>query len=137
MDYAGADIQGAVGYMFVKALRNEFRRRGIARQPVARGNADPGRSQADPAFANPTKPIGSHMDEEARQGARRRFRLDRARGRRTRLAAGGAFAAPASASSRPASIRDLARQGYVVVACGGGGIPVIENEQGDLAASRR
>src|ERR1043166_1963639 len=35
MDYAGADIQGAVGYMFVKALGNEFRRRGIARQPVA------------------------------------------------------------------------------------------------------
>ena len=29
MDYAGADIQGAVGYMFLKALRNAFRRRGI------------------------------------------------------------------------------------------------------------
>jgi carbamate kinase len=35
MDYAGADIQGAVGYMFTKALGNEFRRRGIDRQPVA------------------------------------------------------------------------------------------------------
>src|SRR5438445_5790659 len=35
MDYAGADIQGAVGYMFVKALRNEFRRRGMARHAVA------------------------------------------------------------------------------------------------------
>ena len=35
MDYAGADLQGAIGYMFDRALRNEFRRRGIARRPVA------------------------------------------------------------------------------------------------------
>jgi len=35
MDYAGADLQGAIGYMFVKAFRNEFRRRGLKRQPVA------------------------------------------------------------------------------------------------------
>ena len=35
MDYAGADLQGALGYMFDRALRNEFRRRGIARRPVA------------------------------------------------------------------------------------------------------
>ncbi len=31
MDYAGADLQGAIGYMFVKAFRNEFRRRGMTR----------------------------------------------------------------------------------------------------------
>src|SRR5438105_13739810 len=35
MDYAGGDIQGAVGYMFVKALRNEFRRRGFQRLAAA------------------------------------------------------------------------------------------------------
>src|SRR4051812_45903518 len=35
MDYAGADIQGGVGYMFVRALRNEFRRRKLARKAVA------------------------------------------------------------------------------------------------------
>ena len=35
MDYAGADLQGAIGYMFVKAFRNEFRRRRLDRQPVA------------------------------------------------------------------------------------------------------
>src|SRR5947208_16206946 len=35
MDYAGADLQGAIGYMFDRALRNEFRRRGIRREPVA------------------------------------------------------------------------------------------------------
>ena len=35
MDYAGADLQGAIGYMFVRAFRNEFRRRRIDREPVA------------------------------------------------------------------------------------------------------
>src|SRR5262245_41970785 len=62
MDYAGADIQGAVGYMFDRALRNEFRRRGLKREPVAvvtQTLVD----RADPAFAEPTKPIGSHMGE--------------------------------------------------------------------------
>src|SRR5579863_7654993 len=62
MDYAGADLQGGIGYMFLKAFRNEFRRRGVKREPVAvvtETLVDPN----DPAFANPTKPIGSHMDE--------------------------------------------------------------------------
>src|SRR5580765_8757975 len=56
MDYAGADIQGALGYMFDRAFRNEFRRRGIDRKPIAvvtQTIVD----TADPAFANPTKPI--------------------------------------------------------------------------------
>jgi carbamate kinase len=35
MDYAGADLQGSIGYMFVKAFHNEFRRRGLRREPVA------------------------------------------------------------------------------------------------------
>src|SRR4051812_48758514 len=62
MDYAGADIQGAIGYMFDRAFRNEFRRRGIARKPIAvvtQTLVD----RNDPAFSNPTKPIGSHFDE--------------------------------------------------------------------------
>ena len=71
MDYAGADIQGAVGYMFLKALRNVFKRRGIGRQPacvVTQTLVD----RDDPAFSNPTKPIGSHMEEaRARQLAKK------------------------------------------------------------------
>ena len=35
LDYAGADVQGAVGYMFCKALRNVFRRRGLPGEPIA------------------------------------------------------------------------------------------------------
>ena len=64
MDYAGADLQGALGYMFVRAFRNEFTRRGMAREPVAvvtETLVDP----ADPAFADPSKPIGTQMDEAA------------------------------------------------------------------------
>jgi carbamate kinase len=68
MDYAAADLQGAIGYMFQRALRNEFRRRGLQRTAIAvvtQVLVD----RNDPAFADPAKPIGSHMDEET---ARRR-----------------------------------------------------------------
>src|SRR3990167_11284419 len=59
MDYAGADLQGAIGYMFVRAFRNEFRRRGLKREPVA-VVTETLVDRDDPAFADPTKPIGSH-----------------------------------------------------------------------------
>ena len=62
MDYAGADLQGAIGYMFVKAFRNEFSRRGIRREPVA-VVTETLVDRDDPAFKDPTKPIGSHMEE--------------------------------------------------------------------------
>ena len=130
MDYAGGDIQGAVGYMFVKALRNEFRRRGIRRQPAAvvtQTIVD----RNDPAFANPLKPIGSHMDEARAKELAAKYRWtvreDAGRGWRRVVP-----------SPKPQSIvetdviRTLAREGYVVVACGGGGIPVVEDEKGDL-----
>jgi len=130
MDYAGADIQGGVGYMFVRALRNEFRRRGIARKAVAvitQTVVD----RKDPAFANPTKPIGSHMEESRARELAAKYgwivRDDVGRGWRRIVP-----------SPKPKSIieteaiRDLARAGHIVVACGGGGIPVIEDEAGDL-----
>ena len=63
MDYAAADLQGSIGYMFQRALYNEFRRRGLKRKVVAvvtQVLVD----RNDPALANPTKPIGAHMDRE-------------------------------------------------------------------------
>jgi carbamate kinase len=130
MDYAGADLQGAIGYMFDRALRNEFRRRGIARRPVAvvtQTLVD----RNDPAFANPTKPIGSHFDEAtARRIAAQQgwtVREDAGRGWRRVV--------PSPQPQRIVEldeIRFLARAGYLVIACGGGGIPVIEDERGDL-----
>ena len=62
VDYAVADTQGAIGYMFVKALTNELTRRGLVRPVVAivtQAVVDP----RDPAFQNPNKPIGAFLDE--------------------------------------------------------------------------
>lgn len=130
MDYAGADLQGALGYMFVKALRNEFRRRGLKREAVAvvtQVLVD----RSDPAFEDPTKPIGSPMDEAtARKRAKDlgwHVKEDPGRGWRRVVP-----------SPRPKAIVDLdvishlSNAGYVVIACGGGGIPVIADERGDI-----
>src|SRR5258708_34125960 len=66
LDYCGADSQGAIGYMFQRALGNEFKRRGLARRSasiVTQTVVD----RADPAFHTPAKPIGSFRTEtEAR-----------------------------------------------------------------------
>jgi len=130
MDYAGADLQGAIGYMFDRALRNEFRRRRIVREPVAivtQTLVD----RDDPAFDNPSKPIGSHMDEPT---ARRMAALqgwtvkpDAGRGWRRVVAS-----PQPQAIIELGVIRALAREGYLVIACGGGGIPVVEDENGEL-----
>jgi len=130
MDYAGADLQGALGYMFVKALRNQFRRRGLKREAAAvvtQVLVD----QDDPGFRNPTKPIGSPMDEATAQKRAKdlgwHVKQDPGRGWRRVVP-----------SPRPKSIvdleviRHLVGEGYVVVACGGGGIPVMRDAEGDL-----
>jgi carbamate kinase len=130
MDYAAADLQGAIGYMFQRSLRNEFRRRGIERSAIAvvtQVLVDPD----DPAFGDPSKPIGSYMDEAT---ARRRaaeldwtVKEDAGRGWRR------VVASPLpQAIVEIDEIAHLAEAGYVVIACGGGGIPVFRDEQGDL-----
>ena len=131
MDYAGADLQGALGYMFVKAFRNEFRRRGLKREPVA-VVTETLVDKTDPAFANPTKPIGSHMDEAKAKAlaAQQGWTVAEDAGRGWRRVV---------PSPRPKRILDyqvighLARAGYLVIGCGGGGIPVIEDANGDIS----
>jgi carbamate kinase len=131
MDYAGADLQGAIGYMFVKAFRNEFRRRGLKREPVA-VVTEMLVDRNDPAFSDPTKPIGSHMDE-----ARAR-ELAASQGWTVKEDAGRGWRRVVP-SPRPkkivdlAAIKDLAGMGHVVIGCGGGGIPVIEDETGNIS----
>jgi len=63
LDYCGADTQGSIGYMFAMALDNEFKARGIKKNTAAvvtQTVVD----RDDKAFQNPSKPIGSFMDEK-------------------------------------------------------------------------
>ena len=131
MDYAGADIQGAVGYMFQMAFRNEFRKRGLDRKAmtvVTEVLVD----RNDPAFSNPTKPIGSYMDEQKAAELARQWnwvvKEDAGRGWRR--------VAP---SPLPKEILDLdaikamLKEGFIVITCGGGGIPVVRDEEGNIS----
>jgi carbamate kinase len=130
MDYAGADLQGALGYMFVRAFRNEFHKRGIQREPVA-VVTETLVDANDPAFRDPSKPIGSHMDEATAK------KLAAAQGWTVKDDAGRGWRRVVP-SPRPLKIIDyqaiayLARAGFVVIGGGGGGIPVIEDEDGRL-----
>ncbi len=129
LDYCGADTQGAIGYMFQQSLHNEFKHRGMDKQAatvVTQCLVD----RNDPAFSKPTKPIGSFMDEtkaKERQAEGKHVMEDAGRGWREVVA-----------SPQPkeiveaAAIKKLIDSGFTVVAVGGGGIPVIENAQGDL-----
>jgi carbamate kinase len=127
MDYADADIQGAVGYMFQRALHNEFVKRGLARDAIAVV------SQVlvdhnDPAFTNPTKPIGPQLDESiAKERAKElgwTVKDDVGRGWRRFV--------PSPTPKKILELKQvelLARHGFIVIACGGGGIPVVENKK--------
>lgn len=129
LDYCGADTQGAIGYMFQQALHNEFKKRGMKKQAVTvvtQCLVD----RNDPAFKNPTKPIGSFLDEQTaktRMAEGKHFIEDAGRGWRE------VVASPQPQKIVEAdAIKDLIEDGFMVIGVGGGGIPVIENEQGDL-----
>lgn len=130
LDSCGADTQGAIGYMFQKALHNEFKRRGIHKQAatvVTQVLVD----RKDPAFENPSKPIGSFM-EEAMAITRRdedswAIVEDAGRGWRRVVPS----PKPIRIVEKEA-IQSMINQGFTVVAVGGGGIPVVEDENGQL-----
>jgi carbamate kinase len=129
LDYCGADTQGAIGYMIQKALRNEFAKRGIEKNAVTVvTQVQVGAN--DPAFQNPSKPVGSFLEEGTA---------------RERMAEGQDFVEDAGRGWRRVvpsplpekiievdAIEVLIDQGYTVVAVGGGGIPVVEKENGNL-----
>lgn len=129
LDLVVADTQGSIGYMLQQALDNSLRRLGINRTVISvvtqvRVNMD------DPAFQNPTKPIGGFMSEQEAEEAKAdgwQVMEDAGRGWRRVVA-----------SPKPETIHEinaiksLVQGGYVIVACGGGGVPVIRNEQGSL-----
>ena len=128
LDVCGADSQGAIGYEFQQALQNELFRRGIKKNActiITQTLVD----QNDVAFKNPSKPIGSFMDEA--EAKRREKEMgwsvveDAGRGWRRVVA-----------SPMPKdiveliSVKTLIDAGVIVITVGGGGIPVVDAGNG-------
>ena len=130
LDYCGADTQGAIGYMFQMALTNIFKDEGIDKD-VATVVTQVLVDKNDNAFKNPTKPIGPfYSEEEAKMRADRdgwSVVEDSGRGWRRVVAS----PIPKEIVEEKA-IKSLIDNGFIVVAVGGGGIPVIRDEDGHL-----
>jgi len=130
LDSCGADTQGAIGYMFQKALYNEFKERGMAKQAatvVTQVLVD----RNDPAFEDPSKPIGSFMEENIakERSATDGWAVVEDAGRGWRRVVPSPL--PLKIMEQEV-IQSLIQSGFVVIGVGGGGIPVIEDEAGEL-----
>jgi carbamate kinase len=129
LDLIVADTQGSIGYMIQQSLDNALRRRGINRTVltvITQVRVDP----ADPAFQKPNKPIGGFMTEsEARRYESEGWTVMEDAGRGWRRVV---------ASPKPLAIQEinairaLIMSDYIVIAVGGGGIPVVRDETGEL-----
>ncbi|MBM3179411.1 MAG: carbamate kinase [Chloroflexi bacterium] len=130
LDYGGSNTQGSIGYMFQTALQNEFKRRGMSNQSAAIVT-ETLVDKNDPAFKNPTKPIGSFMDKKTalqhRDSEGWSVMEDAGRGWRRVVAS----PIPVKILQQDA-IMSLVGAGFTVVGVGGGGIPVIENDKGEI-----
>lgn len=131
LDVCGADSQGAIGYALQQTLQNELYKRGIKKN-VATVITQVLVDREDPAFRNPSKPIGGFMDEP--EAKRRETDLgwsvveDAGRGWRRVVAS----PLPKEVVELE-TVKALIGAGMVVVTVGGGGIPVIDKGTGDYA----
>ena len=129
LDLVVADTQGSIGYMLQQALDNSLRRVGMNHTVatiITQMRVDPD----DPAFDQPDKPVGGFMTAAQAEKARAegwQVVEDAGRGWRRVVA-----------SPRPLvvneinAIQALVLAGYIVIVCGGGGVPVVRNEVGSL-----
>ena len=124
---SGAMSQGYIGYQLQQTLKDELEKRGIKKSVVTvvtQVEVDP----KDPAFQNPTKPIGEFLTKEEAEAKRKIdkavYKEDAGRGYRKVVA-----------SPKPKKILELntieklMNEGTIVIACGGGGIPVIKTKE--------
>jgi carbamate kinase len=129
LDWCGAQTQGTIGFLIMDALDRALAQRGVERLVAAlvtRTRVD----GADPGFARPTKPVGRYLpaDEAAVLIEHGQIWQDRgARGWRRVVAS----PEPLEILDAPA-IGVLSNAGYVVVAAGGGGIPVVRDDDGTV-----
>jgi carbamate kinase len=131
LDVAVADTEGAMGYMIQVALHNALAARGQRRAIVTLVTqvvVDP----ADPAFQTPTKFIGPPMTPEEAERNRQ------TRGWNVREYSEGRWRRVV-ASPRPKRIVEaetvlrLVRAGSIIIAAGGGGIPIVEDATGQIS----
>lgn len=128
LEVCDAMTEGSMGYMLEKALLNELRRASIDKE-VATLITQVVVDRQDPAFANPTKPIGPFYTKYRAQSLMKSKKW-------TMIEDAGRGWRKVVPSPRPIDIvpkriiRDLVNSGRIVIAAGGGGIPVIINANG-------
>lgn len=133
LDSCGADTQGAIGYQIQQALANEFKKRNIQKkaatvvtQVVVDAN--------DPSFKKPSKPIGGfYTKEEAeKKHAEEGWDVVEDAGRGYRRVVASPM--PLEIVEEDA-IKTLIKNDFIVVAVGGGGIPVVRRADGSLTGA--
>lgn len=130
LDSIGADTQGAIGYQIQQAMHNEFQKRGL-KKSVATVVTQTLVDRNDPAFQKPSKPIGQFYKKEE---ADDRMRVEKW----TMVEDAGRGWRRVVASPKPVRIieaeviRKLVAEGFTLIAAGGGGIPVVADEAGNL-----
>jgi len=132
LDICVADTQGGIGYMIERIFRNILNKYGIKRNVitiVGMIEVDP----EDEAFKNPTKRIGAYYTEDQAQLLTKEkgwiFKFSK-KGEK-----GWRRVVPSPVPKAIFNlniIKDLARQGNIIITCGGGGIPVYHDENGDV-----
>jgi len=127
----GADTQGSIGYQIQQAMGNEFRKRGLPGQAVTIITQTVV-AVDDPAFQNPTKPIGSFYSAEQAEAIKKEnpgwvLVNDAGRGYRRVVPS----PVPQEIIEKDV-IKKLAHEGYCVIGVGGGGIPVVRQPDGTL-----
>jgi carbamate kinase len=128
IDACGAQTQGWIGYMIQQSLKNMLMARGVEKEVITLiTRIKVGKN--DPAFQNPTKPIGPFFNEGQVASIMRErpdWTIKEYAGRGYRRVV---------ASPKPLqiveshAIRTMVDAGFLVIACGGGGIPVIETNR--------
>jgi carbamate kinase len=133
LDVCVADTQGGMGYMLQQCISNAFHDAGlpaVVTSLVTQVIVD----ADDPAFKDPSKPVGEMISADKVEVYRRlgwKLREDKARGGWRRV-----VASPNPTEIVEAhAIRTMVAEGVIVVAAGGGGVPVVQDERGRLAGA--
>lgn len=130
VDVCGAMTQGQIGYLIVQALRNHLRKNNL-NKPVAAIITQVVVDENDEAFSNPTKFIGPFFDKETADSLayEKNWSIEKDSDRGYRRVV---------PSPKPVDIvekdeiADMVERGFIVVACGGGGVPVVRGKNGEL-----